>query len=113
MYLGFIFLLIGQFFGNTVVPIGTKISAPATGPILFVFFRFLICSIIMLTIFLANGNRKIPMRVLKETAPLGFLLTINVVLFTVAIAFTNVIMSTLIYSITPLFVGIQSHFLLK
>src|SRR6185437_8226718 len=106
MLLGILSLLIGQFFGNSIVPIGTKIAESFTGPILFVFFRFIVETILLLFIFLPSRKKKISKDEYKDFALLGFLLMINVVLFTVAIAYTNVIMSTLIFSLTPLCVGI-------
>src|SRR5882724_10315770 len=83
MLLGLLSLFIGQIFGNTVVPIGTKISAPFTGPLLFVFLRFFVSSILLFFIF-----------------------------FTFGIAYTTVIMGTLIYSLTPILVGLGGHFFL-
>jgi drug/metabolite transporter (DMT)-like permease len=112
MLLGIISLLIGQFFGNSLVPIGTKITSPLIGPILFVFFRFLIATLLLFIIFLFSKKRKIGRRDYKNFILIGFLLFINVSLFTIAIPFTTVIMSTLIYSLTPIFVGVGAHFFL-
>jgi len=112
MLLGFLALLIGQFFGNSIVPIGTKIASVFTGPLPFVLFRFVIGTLLLLLIFLPAKKKEIAKSEYNDFALLGFLLMINVVLFTIAIAYTNVIMSTLIFSLTPLFVGIGAHFLL-
>lgn len=113
MLLGLLSLFIGQIFGNSIVPIGTKITSPFTGPVLFVFFRFVIGTILLFIIFLTTKRKKIKRHEYKDFALLGFLLMINVVLFTVAIPHTTVIMSTLIYSITPILVGIGAHFFLS
>lgn len=112
MLLGLLSLFIGQMFGNTVVPIGTKISAPFTGPLIFVFLRFVISTTILFLLFLFSQKKKIHTHDYKEFILLGFCLSINVILFTTGIAYTTVIMSTLIYSITPLLVGILGHFFL-
>lgn len=112
MLLGLLSLFIGQIFGNTVVPIGTKISAPFTGPLVFVFLRFVISTIILFFLFLLSQKKKIHTHDYKEFVLLGFCLSINVILFTTGIAYTTVIMSTLIYSITPILVGILGHFFL-
>jgi drug/metabolite transporter (DMT)-like permease len=113
MLLGFFSLLIGQFFANSVVPIGTKLSTHFTGPVLFVFFRFLIGSIILFFIFIFTRQKFVSRKELKDFAALGFLIMINVLGFTIAISYTTIIMSTLIFSITPALVGIGAHFLLK
>src|SRR6266567_2678021 len=113
MLLGLLSLLLGQIFGNSVVPIGTKISSPFTVPLTFVFFRFLVGTVLLFIIFLISKRKKIKKYEYKDFTLLGFLLMINVVLFTVAIPYTTVIMSTLIYSITPILVGIGAHFFLN
>jgi drug/metabolite transporter (DMT)-like permease len=112
MLLGLLFLFIGQIFGNTVVPIGTKISSSFTGPLLFVFLRFTVATTLLFLFFLFSQKRKLKLFEYKEFILLGFLLSINVIFFTVGIATTTVIMSTLIYSLTPILVGIAGHFLL-
>ena len=59
MLLGFLSLLIGQFFGNSIVPIGTKIAEVFTGPLPFVFLRFIVGSAVLLVIFLFSKKKKI------------------------------------------------------
>ncbi len=113
MLLGIISLLIGQFFGNSIVPIGTKIVSPFTGPIVFVLLRFILATIVLLSIFLLSKKKKLKKHEYKDFALLGFLLMINVGLFTVAIPYTTVIMSSLLFSITPIFVGVGAHFFLQ
>lgn len=113
MLLGFLSLLVSQFFGNSVVPMGTKIAAPFTGPVIFVFFRFLIGTLLLLIIFLCTKHRKINRNQLKDFAILGFLLMINVLFFTIAINYTTVIMSTLNFAMTPVLVGIGGHYFLQ
>jgi drug/metabolite transporter (DMT)-like permease len=113
MLLGVISLLIGQFFGNSIVPIGTKIASPFTGPLIFVFLRVVLGVILLSVIYLFSKKKKIKKYEYKDFALLGFFLMINVALFTIAIAYTTVIMSTLIYSITPIFVGIGAYFFLQ
>jgi drug/metabolite transporter (DMT)-like permease len=111
--LGLLSLLIGQIFGNSVVPIGTKIASALTGPVPFVLFRFTIATAILFIIFLFCRKRKIKKHEYTDFALLGFFLMINVLFFTVGIAYTTIIMSTLIYSVTPVLVGIGGHFILK
>jgi drug/metabolite transporter (DMT)-like permease len=113
MLQGFVSLILAQIFGNSVVPIGTKIASPFTGPIIFVFFRFLIASIILYVIFNLTERKKIKKQDYKDFALLGFLLMINIILFTFGIGYTTVIMSTLIYSMTPILVGIIAHYTLQ
>lgn len=113
MLWGFLSLLIGQIFGNSLVPIGTKIASPFTGPIIFVFFRFFVGSLLLFILYSFSAKKKINRHEYTDFAVLGFLLTINVVLFTTGITHTTVIMSTLIFSMTPVLVGIIAHYMLR
>ena len=65
MLLGLLSLLLGQILGNSVVPIGTKISIPFTGAIEFAFFRFLVGTIILFVIFLFSQKRKLKKEIIK------------------------------------------------
>lgn len=112
MIAGLVALFIGQIFGNTVVPIGTKISASFIGPAVFVFLRFVIATLLLSILFVFSQKKKIHMQEYKDFLLLGFSLSINVLMFTIGISYTTVIMSTLIYSITPVLVGILGHFYL-
>src|SRR5579864_1358216 len=106
MLFGLLSLLLNQIFANSVVPIGTKIASPLIGPLPFVFFRFLISTVLLLLIYFLSKRKKLTIREYKSFAILGFLLMMTVTLFTFAIAHTTVIMSTLIFLLTPLLVGI-------
>ena len=106
MLLGLLSLLVGQILGNSVVPIGTKISIPFTGAIEFAFLRFLVGTLILFVVLFFSQKRKLKRSEYKDFALLGFLLGINIVLFSVGISLTTVIMSTLIYSLAPILVGI-------
>lgn len=113
MLLGLLSLLIGQILGNSLVPIETKIASPFIGPVLFVFFRSLIATILLFFIFLFSKKRSLKIYDYKDFILLGFFLFINVFFFTIAIAYTTVIMSTLIFSLTPILVGLNAHFYLN
>lgn len=112
MFFGLISLFIGQLFGNTIVPIGTKIAAPLTGAVIFVFLRFAVATGILFILLLFSKRKKIKTSAYKGFAFLGVLLAINVILFVIGIAYTTIIMAVLIYSLTPILVGIAGHFFL-
>ena len=112
MPFGLLSLLIGQIFGNTVVPIGTKIVEVFTGPLLFVLLRFSTATVVLFLLFLLSRKKRLKLREYEDFMILGILLSVNVILFTVGISYTTVIMSTLIYSITPILVGILGHYFL-
>lgn len=113
MLLGLLALSIGQLFGNTIVPIGTKITAALVEPLLLVFLRFLVSTALLFIVVLFSARKKIKITEYKEFAFLGFLLSINVIFFTIGIPHTTVIMGTLIYSLTPVLVGVAGHFFLN
>ncbi|HSX09941.1 MAG TPA: DMT family transporter [Candidatus Saccharimonadales bacterium] len=113
MLFGIVALLINQFFGNSVVPIGTKIAVPFVGPLIFVTFRFIIGAVVLFIIFLFSEKKTLKLSEYYDFILLGFLLMINVGTFTFAIIHTTVIMSTLIFSMTPVLVGVGAHFFLQ
>lgn len=113
MLLGLLFLFVGQIFGNTIIPIGTKISSPLTGPLLFVFLRFVVATLFLFLLFVFSKKRELKSYEYISFALLGVFLSINVILYTIGIAYTTVIMGTLIYAITPILVGIAGHFYLS
>jgi drug/metabolite transporter (DMT)-like permease len=112
MLLGLLALFISLLFGSTVVPIGVKITTPLIGPLLFVFLRFFVSTLLLFLLVFFSKRKKIRMNEYKEFALLGFLLAINVIFFALGISYTTIIMSTLIYAITPILVGIAGHFFL-
>lgn len=113
MLYGLISLFIAQILGNTLVPIGTKIAAPMTGEITFMFFRFLISTIILFIILYFTRTSVFRKNNYKQYALLGFMIGTNIFLFTYGIHYTTIIMGSLIYAITPIFVGIAGHLFLQ
>lgn len=113
MLYGLIALLFAQILGNTLVPIGTKIAAPLTGEIVFMFFRFLISTVILFLIMYFARTSAFRKNNYKQYALLGFMIGTNIFLFTYGIHYTTIIMSSLIYAITPIIVGIAGHFFLR
>ncbi len=113
MLYGLLVLFIAQLLGNTVVPIGTKIAAPVTGEITFMFFRFLITALVLYFILVSTRTSIFKKNNYRQYALLGFMVGTNIFLFTYGIHYTTIIMGSLIYAITPIFVGIAGHFFLR
>lgn len=113
MLYGLIALLVAQLLGNTLVPVGTKIAAPLTGEIVFMFFRFLITTLVLYLILIFTRTNIFRNNNYKQYSLLGFMVGTNIFLFTFGIHYTTIIMSSLIYAITPILVGVAGHFFLR
>jgi len=110
---GLLVLFIGQLVGSTVLPIGTKIGVQILSPLVFVFGRFLFATIFLLPLFLLSKKKQIQPADYIPLMGLAVLLFINVTLFTIAIQFTTAIMSQILYTATPIVVGIFGHYFLS
>jgi len=113
MWTGLAALFIGQFSGSVIVPVVTKLGLKEFPALPFVFFRFVLSFILFIPIFLFQKNKKISLQQLIHIFILSFFLFLNVGLFTVGVQFTTVVMTQILYSATPIVVGIIGHFFLK
>lgn len=111
MYAGLIALLVAGFIGGQT-PFFLKTALREFPPLLVTFLRFGIASLVMLPFFL-KSNEKLEKKVIKEMVKVSLFFAGNVAIFGVAIQYTSAIVSQVLYSISPLFVGILSYYILK
>lgn len=113
MLAGLISIFIGAFSGSGIVPSLTKIGLGFSAPLVFVFFRFLLASILFLPIFIFSKKEKLGQKDYTRFAILALFLFTNVTFFTIGVNLTTVIMSQLLYLPTPIVVSIFGHFFLN
>lgn len=105
---GLFVLLIAQFAGS-IIPVSSKFGVQYFSPLIFVFLRFFVASLLFFPIFLLNKKQKLLHVDYRKIMLLAFFLFLNVTLFTIAIVHTTVLMSQLLYTITPVVVGTLGH----
>lgn len=110
---GLLAIFVAQLSGSTLVPVFTKIGLHYLPPITFVFFRFFFAAIIFFFFFLFNPKKKSSIKKYGHLLLLAGFLWTNVTLFTIGVQFTTVIMSQILYTATPIIVGILAHFFLN
>lgn len=106
---GLFILLIAQFAGSSIIPVSTKIGIAYFDPIMFVFLRFLVASILFFPFFFWSKRQKLTKKESARIMLLAFFLFCNVTLFTLGIPHTTVIMSQILYTATPVVVGVLGH----
>lgn len=104
--------ILGASFFFALPPIVTKLLYHSFEPIPLAFLRFLIASIFMFPIFLAQKNRDPLFKSVKVIAPYTIFSTINILFFYLGIAKTTADSSAIIYSDVPLVTAIISYFLI-
>jgi drug/metabolite transporter (DMT)-like permease len=110
MFSGIFALFFAQLAGSTIIPIGTKIGIQTLSPLFFVFGRFIIAVVCMVPLFIFNTRKSLSLQAYRQAFLLAVFLFCNVTLFTVAIAYTTAIMSQILYTATPIVVGLLGHY---
>ncbi|MDE2025089.1 MAG: DMT family transporter [Patescibacteria group bacterium] len=106
---GLFILLIAQFAGSSIIPVSTKIGIGYFDPIVFVFLRFLVASFLFFPFFFWSKREKLTKKEFARIMLLAFFLFCNVTLFTIGIPHTTVVMSQILYTATPVVVGVLGH----
>src|SRR5579885_2168328 len=101
MFLGLFSLLLGQLAGSTIVPIFTKIGLSFSTPLVFVCLRFVIASILFAPFFFFGEKSMLSKRDYRNFFILAGLLFGNVTLFSIAVQYTTVLMTQILYTTTP------------
>jgi drug/metabolite transporter (DMT)-like permease len=105
---GLFILLFAQFAGS-VIPVSTKFGVQYFSPLFFVFLRFFVASLLLLPFFLLHKKQKLFHFDYLKIMLLSLFLFLNVTFFTIAIVHTTVLVSQLLYTATPVVVGILGH----
>lgn len=92
--------------------IAIKIGLTSFTPVLFIFLRFALATIV-LSLFLDRNIFATLKRIQPKVYLVSLLAVANVVFFAFGIRFTSVIISSILYTLIPIIVGVFSHFFLK
>jgi drug/metabolite transporter (DMT)-like permease len=113
MWIGLLALFFSQICGGGITPESVKLGVKEIPPVTFTFLRFFLATILFLPFFLYFKKRNLYAFQYKHFFLLGFCLFINVALFAIGVQYTTVIMTQIIYVMTPVIVGVVGHIFLK
>lgn len=113
MWLGILALLVEEFFGGAIIPLLVKVGVGEFSPLLFTFLRFFIATIVFLPFFLRTKPKRIHKKEFFSLLGKSIFFALNATLFGIGIQFTSVIMSMILYSLTPVVVLILAYIFLR
>lgn len=112
MWLGLSALLLANFIGGAINPFLVKAGVKEIPPLTFTFFRYLVAILTILPFYLHN-KPSISKKDLYYLFVNGIFFFLNVSLFSIAIQYTTVIMSQIIYTALPIVVAFFGYFIIK
>lgn len=113
MWIGLLVLFIAQIIGGAIGPTVVKLGTREFPPLLFTELRMILATILFLPFFLKTKNHKLKHSDYFRLGVLAFCLFINVSFFSIAMQYTSVIMSQIMYAAVPVVVAVASHFILQ
>lgn len=108
MTLGIISLLVANFIGGALSPIFVKLGVKEVPPLTFTAARFILAAIFIFPFYIRQKHSKLGLRESRLIFLNTLFFAANVALFSIAIQFTTVIMSQIIYTFVPILVGVFS-----
>lgn len=112
MMAGIIALLVANFIGGALSPVFVKFGVREIPPLIFTTLRFVIAIIIFLPFYLGSRER-LKIGDIKIISFYSIFLALNVSLFAIGLQFTTIIVSQILYTLVPVFVGIFSYIILR
>lgn len=107
---GIVALITGHFLGSAINPSFIKLAIQDIPPFLFTFLRFVIAAAIFYPLYRHARKHKLNRSHKKELVKYTFLHSANTLCYVIGIAYTTAIMSTIFYALTPIVVGLLSHY---
>jgi drug/metabolite transporter (DMT)-like permease len=107
MFQGILIMLAAYTIGGAITPTFTKIGVAEIPPLIFLFFRFLIATALFLIPFI-KSRQKLTFSLFRHLWILLVLFAGNVIFFAFGIPHTTAVMSQILYTLTPIIVGIIS-----
>ncbi len=111
MFAGLIALLVAGFIGGQT-PLFLKVAVREFPPLLVTFLRFLIATVVILPFFIRQ-KEKLSRADIKQLSLQSLFFAGNVGIFSIAVQYTSVIMSQILYTLVPLIVAIMSYLMLN
>lgn len=110
MILGVVALFVGHFLGSAINPTFIKLGVRDIPPFTFTALRFVIAAAIFYPIYRVYHPRKLNRSHISQLTKYTLLHSANTLLFVVGIEYTTAIMSMIFYALTPIIVGLLSHY---
>lgn len=111
MWTGIIALLVANFLAASINPTFIKVGLRDIPPFAFSALRFIIAALFFLPVFLKMRS-KFDRKHLPYLLKISIFFPLNIVIYAIAIQYTTVMMTSILYSTVPLFVGFLAHFVL-
>lgn len=108
MIYGVFSLLVANFIGGALSPIFVKLGVREIPPLTFTLLRFILAAIFIYPLYVKQKHSKLELGKSKLILLNALFFAANVALFSIAIQFTTVIMSQIIYTFVPILVGVFS-----
>lgn len=110
MFIGVLALIFGHFLGAAVNPTFVKLGIRDIPQFQYTALRFLVASIAFYPLYQHLKTRKLGRGHIVELTKYTIFHSANILLFLIGIPYTTVIMSMIFYALTPVIVGILSHY---
>jgi drug/metabolite transporter (DMT)-like permease len=107
---GIIALIVGNFLGAAINPTFVKLSIQDVPPFLFTTLRFIVASVAFYPLYRHLKTRRLGRGHIRELTRYTVFHSGNILLFVIGIPYTTVLMSMIFYALTPIMVGLFSHF---
>lgn len=113
MWIGFFALLVASIIGGSFGPFFIKLGIREFPPFTFTAIRFIIASFVFLPFYLKNKEKILTYGDYKELFLKSLFFVGNAGFFSLGISHTTLIMSQILFTLTPIIVLICSYFLLE
>lgn len=110
MVLGVLALIVGNFLGAAINPTFIKLGIRDIPPFTYTAIRFIIACAAFYPLYAHLKTKKIEKNHVRELLRYSVFHSANILLFLIGIPHTTVIMSMIFYALTPIMVGLFSHF---
>lgn len=110
MILGIVALIVGNFLGAAINPTFVKLGIRDIPPFTYTALRFIIACAAFYPLYHHLKTRKLHRGHFGELLKYSVFHSANIILFLIGISHTTVLMSMIFYALTPVMVGLFSHF---
>ena len=109
---GLLILFLANLLGGAFTPMFVKLGVREIPPLTFTLFRFIVASLVLIP-FVFKSKENIGISDFYKISLYSIFFSINVAFFGLGIQYTTAITSQILYTLSPLIVGLLSFFILK
>ncbi|MBI1862496.1 DMT family transporter, partial [Candidatus Microgenomates bacterium] len=107
---GIIALIVGHFLGSAINPVFIKLAVRDIPPFMFTALRFITAAIVFYPMYRMVSKHKLSRSHKVQLVKYTLLHSANTLFYVIGIEHTTAIMSMIFYAMTPIVVGLLSHF---